>query len=58
MKLVYVGESPGRNIVVDDGVVAVTNGVPFEIDDAVAQSLLEQDIFEAAPKTQTKKEVA
>ena len=57
MKLVYVGESERRDIVVPGGYLPVVRGVPFDVDDAVGRSLVEQAIFEPAPdKAPTTKE--
>lgn len=48
MKLVYVGESPAREVVVPGGIIPVVFGVPFEVDTELGHRLLEQDIFEKA----------
>jgi len=47
-KVVYVGESSGRDISVRGGCIRAERGVPFEVPAALAASLLEQDVFELA----------
>ena len=47
-KVVYVGDSPSRDISVRGGCIRAEKGVPFEVPAALAASLLEQDVFEPA----------
>lgn len=54
--LVYIGESPARNIAVPGGAIHVVRGEPFTVPDSLAKSLLEQDIYEPAPKARAAKE--
>jgi hypothetical protein len=53
-RLVYVGEAEARDIVVPGGWIPVRHGEPFDVDDVLAASLLEQDIFQPAPKPTSK----
>lgn len=54
-KIVFVGESPARDIAVPGGFVTAVKGEPVDVPDDVALSLLEQDIYEPA-KAVSKKE--
>lgn len=53
MKLVYVGESPGREVPFPGGCLFVERGVPFDVSNELGIRLLEQPIF---VKHDTKKE--
>ena len=54
-KIVFVGESSARDIVVPGGAIHAVKGEPVDVPDDIAKSLLEQDIYEPAPAV-TKKE--
>lgn len=56
MKVVFVGESDSRDIVIPGGAVRAVKGEPIDVPDDVAQSLLEQPTFEPAPSGKTKQE--
>jgi hypothetical protein len=47
-KVVFVGESSARDVVVPNGSVRAVRGEPVEVPDDVAKSLLEQDVWESA----------
>lgn len=49
MRIVFVGESDSRNIVIPGGLIPAIKGIPVDVPDEVAKSLLEQDIYEPAP---------
>lgn len=55
-KVVFVGESDSRDIVVPGGAIRAVRGEPVEVPAALAKSLLEQSIFEPAPTGKTKQE--
>ena len=48
MKIVFVGESSGRNIAIPGGVIRATHGEPVTVPDDLANRLLEQNIWEPA----------
>lgn len=56
MKVVFVGESPSRVLTVAGRQVEAVNGVPIDVPEDVARSLLEQETWIAAPKAAPKKE--
>ena len=55
MRIVFVGESPAREINVPGGFITAVKGEPVDVPDDIAASLLEQDIYEPA-KAVSKKE--
>lgn len=55
MKIVFVGESDARDIVVPGGAIHAVKGVPVDVPDDVAQSLLEQDIYQPAKAAKQEK---
>ena len=55
MRIVFVGESPSREINVPGGFITAVKGEPVDVPDDIAASLLEQDIYEPA-KAVSKKE--
>jgi hypothetical protein len=51
MLIVYKGPSPSVVIGLGDrGYITAVNGEPFEVDDDLGKSLLEQDTYEVAKK--------
>jgi PDZ domain-containing secreted protein len=56
VKVKFVGESPARTLLVEGQTVLAVNGVPIDVPEDVARSLLEQDVWEAVKAT--KKEQA
>lgn len=53
----YVGPSHAVDIALPGGSVTASKGVAVEVPDALAESLLAQDIFEKATKAVTKENV-
>lgn len=56
MKVVFVGESPSRVMTVGGQTVVAVHGVPIDLPDDVARSLLEQETWIAAPKRPKKEQ--
>lgn len=55
MLIVFVGESDARNIVIPGGLILAEKGVPVDVPDDVALSLLEQDIYQPAKAAKQEK---
>ena len=51
MKVKFVGESPARVLMVGGQQVVAPHGVPIDVPEDVARSLLEQDVWEAVKAT-------
>lgn len=56
MKVVFVGESPSRVLTVAGRQVEAVNGVPIDVPEDIARSLLEQDVWTAAPRAKQKEQ--
>lgn len=51
MKVKFVGESPSRVLTVNGNQTVAPYGVPIDVPEDVARSLLEQDVWEAVKAT-------
>lgn len=51
MKVKFVGESPARILMVGGQQVVAPHGVPIDVPEDVARSLLEQNVWEAVKAT-------
>lgn len=56
MRIMFVGESPGRVVLVGGTQVHAEHSVPVDLPEDVARSLLEQDVWVVAPKATKTKE--